>query len=127
MLKREANMDDNDIYDAVATSAYGLSMGAIWQHIAVECRVNPRTYAQRQTLFFTLLERLIAEGRIRLASQGDYLQGDPKYQVDQLRHAFPSEMSDDELDDVDEFGLWFFAKAPAGVVWITPEGQESWT
>ena len=75
MLKREVNMDDNDIYDAVATSAYGLSMGAIWQHIAVECRVNPRTYAQRQALFFTLLERLIAEGRIRLASQGDYLQG----------------------------------------------------
>ncbi|MDY4382898.1 DUF596 domain-containing protein [Pectobacterium brasiliense] len=127
MLKREANMDDNDIYDAVATSAYGLSMGAIWQHIAVECRVTPRTYAQRQALFFTLLERLIAEGRIRLASQGDYLQGDPKYQVDQLRHAFPSEMSDDELDDVDELGLWFFAKAPASVVWITPEGQESWT
>ncbi|WP_240346056.1 DUF596 domain-containing protein [Pectobacterium brasiliense] len=27
----------------------------------------------------------------------------------------------------DEFGLWFFAKAPAGVVWITPERQESWT
>ncbi|WP_240476132.1 DUF596 domain-containing protein [Pectobacterium brasiliense] len=26
----------------------------------------------------------------------------------------------------DEFGLWFFAKALAGVVWITPEGQESW-
>ncbi|WP_308415887.1 MULTISPECIES: DUF596 domain-containing protein [Pectobacterium] len=27
----------------------------------------------------------------------------------------------------DEFGLWFLAKAPAGVVWITPEGQEIWT
>jgi hypothetical protein len=127
MLKREASMDDNDIYDAVATSAYGLSMGAIWQHIAVECRGNPRTYAQRQVLFFTLLERLIAEGRIKLASQGDTLPGDPKNQVEQLRNAFPPEMSDDEFDDVDEYGLWFLAKAPAGVVWITPEGQESWT
>nr|WP_240346476.1 DUF596 domain-containing protein [Pectobacterium polaris] len=127
MLKREASMDDNDIYDAVATSAYGLSMGAIWQHIAVACRGNPRTYAQRQALFFTLLELLITEGRIRLASQGDYLQGDPKHQVDRLRNAFPPEMSDDEFDDVDEYGLWFLAKAPAGVVWITPEGQESWT
>ncbi|WP_240350397.1 DUF596 domain-containing protein [Pectobacterium brasiliense] len=27
----------------------------------------------------------------------------------------------------DEFGLWFFAKAPADVVWITHEGQEIWT
>ncbi|KHT24919.1 hypothetical protein RC98_19060 [Pectobacterium carotovorum subsp. carotovorum] len=120
-------MDDNDIYDAVATSAYGLSMGAIWQHIAVECRSNPRTYPQRQVLFFTLLERLIAEGRIKLASQGDTLPGDPKHQVDRLRNAFPPEISDDEFDDVDEFGLWFLAKSPAGVVWITPEGQEIWT
>ncbi|MCA6952816.1 DUF596 domain-containing protein [Pectobacterium polaris] len=126
ILKREASMDDNDIYDTIATSAYGLSMGAIWQHIAVECR-GTRTYAQRQALFFTLLEQLIAEDRIRLASQGDYLQGDTKHQVDRLRHAFPPEMSDDEFDDVDECGLWFLAKAPAGVVWITPEGQESWT
>ncbi|MEF9675934.1 MULTISPECIES: DUF596 domain-containing protein [Pectobacterium] len=23
--------------------------------------------------------------------------------------------------------MWFLAKAPAGVVWITPEGQEIWT
>nr|WP_235677717.1 DUF596 domain-containing protein [Pectobacterium carotovorum] len=105
-------MDDNDIYDAVATSAYGLSMGAIWQHIAVECRSNLRTYAQRQVLFFTLLERLIAEDRIKLASQGDYQPGDPKHQVDRLRNAFPPEISDDEFDDVDEFGLWFLAKAP---------------
>ncbi|UXK02668.1 DUF596 domain-containing protein [Pectobacterium aroidearum] len=27
----------------------------------------------------------------------------------------------------DEFGLWFLAKTPEGVVWITPEGQEIWT
>lgn len=72
-------MNDNDIFDAVTASAYGLSMG------------------------------------------------EPKYQVDQLRNAFPPDVSDDEFDDVDEFGLWFFAKSPAGVVWITPEGQEIWT
>ncbi|AIA69138.1 DUF596 domain-containing protein [Pectobacterium atrosepticum] len=120
-------MNDNDIFDAVTTSAYGLSMGAIWQHIAVECRENPRTYTQRQTLFFDLLEHLIVAGKIRLASKGEYLRGEPKYQIDQLREAFPSDVSDDEFDDVDEFGLWFFAKAPAGVVWITPEGQEIWT
>ncbi|GLW39866.1 hypothetical protein Pcaca04_38020 [Pectobacterium carotovorum subsp. carotovorum] len=120
-------MNDDDIFDAVTTSAYGLSMGAIWQHIAVECRSNPRTYTQRQALFFTLLERLISTGQIRLASKGDYLQGESKHQVDQLRNAFPPDVSTDECDDVDEFGLWFLAKAPAGVVWITPEGQEIWT
>ncbi|WP_431888095.1 DUF596 domain-containing protein [Pectobacterium colocasium] len=27
----------------------------------------------------------------------------------------------------DEFGLWFLVKTPAGVVWITPEGQDIWT
>ncbi|WP_409159717.1 DUF596 domain-containing protein [Pectobacterium sp. B2J-2] len=28
---------------------------------------------------------------------------------------------------INECGFWFLVKAPAGVVWITPEGQESWT
>ncbi|WCG85147.1 DUF596 domain-containing protein [Pectobacterium sp. A5351] len=26
-----------------------------------------------------------------------------------------------------ECGRWFLVKVPAGVVWITPEGQEIWT
>ncbi|UUE44949.1 DUF596 domain-containing protein [Pectobacterium aroidearum] len=43
-------------------------------------------------------------------------------------HALKSEpLTRAEEGTKDEFGLWFLAKTPAGVVWITPEGQEIWT
>lgn len=108
-------------------SARGLSLGALWQHLEVEYRTISDNSALRKMLFFGLLQQLLNTGQVRLASDGVFLTGTVEEQLQQIDDAWPQPDSDDELDDLDETGLWFLAKAPAGLVWITPEGQEVWT
>ncbi|MTD27494.1 DUF596 domain-containing protein [Erwinia sorbitola] len=120
-------MNRESIYNSVLASARGLSLGAVWQHIEVECRSIPDNSALRKELFFGLLQQLLTTGAARLACDGVYLSGTVEQQLEQLAAAWPQPGSDDELDDLDETGFWFLAKAPAGLVWITPEGQEIWT
>jgi len=115
------------IYQAVIASARGLSLGAVWQHLEVECRGIADNSALRKALFFELLQQLMTAGQVRLACNGVYLTGTVEEQLQCLKDAWPQADSDDELDDLDETGFWFLAKAPAGLVWITPEGQEVWT
>jgi len=115
------------IYQAVIASARGLSLGALWQHLEVECRNIPENRALRKVLLFGLLQQLLNAGQVRLASDGVFLTGTVEEQLQQLAEAWPQPDSDDELDDLDETGFWFQVKAPAGLVWITPEGQEVWT
>lgn len=43
--------DINEIYKSVAESSYGLSLGAIWQHISVECSELPDNYSFRKKYF----------------------------------------------------------------------------
>ncbi|MFS2225175.1 DUF596 domain-containing protein [Pantoea sp. B65] len=120
-------MNRESIYQAVITSASGLSLGAIWQHIQVECRNTPASLALRKEIFFGLLQRLLNTGMARLARDGTYLTGTVEQQLQLLTHCWPQPGSDDELDDLDETGVWFLANAPAGLVWVTPDGQEIWT
>jgi len=115
------------IYQAVIASARGLSLGALWQHLEVECRNIPENRALRKVLLFGLLQQLLNAGQVRLASDGVFLTGTVEEQLQQLAEAWPQPDSDDELDGLDETGFWFLVKAPAGLVWITPEGQEVWT
>lgn len=120
-------MNRECIYPAVIASARGLSLGAVWQHLEVECRSIAENNALRKALFFGLLQQLMKSGQVRLACDGAYLTGTVEEQLQRLNQAWPQPDSDDELDDLDETGCWFLAKAPAGLVWITPEGQEVWT
>lgn len=115
------------IYQAVIASTRGLSLGALWQHLEVECRVIPENSVLRKALFFGLLQQLLNTGQVRLASDGVFLTGTVKEQLQQLAEAWPQPDSDDELDDLDETGFWFLVKAPAGLVWTMPDGQEVWT
>nr|WP_230474243.1 DUF596 domain-containing protein [Dickeya zeae] len=48
-------------------------------------------------------------------------------QLGMLQTAWPQYPSDDEDDDLDDYGMWFLVKAPAGVVWLTSDGRELWT
>lgn len=120
-------MNPEAICCSVAHSAFGLSLGAVWQHIEVECRSIPDNMALRKRLFFHLLQQLLQEGRARLASNGHYLTGTVAEQLQCFTDAWPPSDSDDEWDNLDDAGFWFMAKAPAGLVWITSEGQEVWT
>jgi len=78
-------------------------------------------------MFFDFLARALAEKRIKLASKGVFLSGTITEQLDLFRTAWPQCPSDDKDDDLDEFGMWFLVKAPAGLVWLTPDGKEIWT
>lgn len=120
-MKREG------IYQAVIASARGLSLGALWQHLEVECRTILDNSALRKELFFGLLQQLLNAGQARLARDGVFLPGTLEEQLQQLAEAWPQPDSADELDDLDETGLWFLVKAPAGLVWTMPDGQEVWT
>lgn len=78
-------------------------------------------------MFFDFLARALAEKKIKLASKGVFLSGTIMEQLDLFRTAWPKYPSDDKDDDLDEFGMWFLVKAPAGLVWLTPDGKEVWT
>ncbi|WP_369804645.1 DUF596 domain-containing protein [Cupriavidus sp. YR651] len=53
-----------------------------------------------------------------------FLTGGIQDQLDLLRSSWPEEPNEDDLDG---FGLWLLTEAPAGVVWINPDGSEVWT
>ena len=112
---------------SVSDSSYGLSMGSVWQHISVECADVPENYYLRKQIFFTLLKKLLNEGEIKLAKDSVFLAGNTDQQLKELESFWPLYPSEDEDDDLDEFGMWFLVKAPAGIVWITSEGKSIWT
>lgn len=119
----------NEICSLVIKSSYGLSMGAIWQHISVECDELSDNYAFRTKVFFCILTRLLTEKKIKLAVNGVFLSGSVEQQVLIIQAAWPPYPceDEDEDDDLDEYGMWFLVKAPAGVVWLSSDGKELWT
>ena len=114
----------DQLYESVLQSAFGLSMGAIWQHMTVELSGSPVDYSRRIELFYTLMNRLMTEGNVRLAKDGLFLVGTIQDQLDVLKKAWPDKPDEDDLDG---FGLWFITEAPAGIVWIDVDGKEFWT
>ncbi|URQ59792.1 DUF596 domain-containing protein [Pantoea alhagi] len=116
-----------DICLSVMKTAYGLSLGALWQHVKVECAGIPNNYLLRKELFFFIVGRLLKEEKIKLAANGILLSGTVEQQIDLLQAAWPLYPSNDENDDLDEYGMWFLVKAPVGIVWLTPDGKELWT
>lgn len=112
------------IYKAVLRSAFGLSMGAIWQHMSIELLRAPFHCESRVDFFFSLMGRLMSEGNIRLAHNGNFLTGTIQDQLGFIKNSWPNKP---DRDDLDGFGLWFITEAPAGVVWIDSCGKEVWT
>lgn len=112
------------LYRNVLRSAFGLSMGAVWQHMTVELLELSCDNPDRVNIFFSLLERLMLAGDIKLACDGVFLVGSISDQLNVLRAAWPLEPGEDDLDG---FGFWFLEEAPAGLVWIDSDGDEFWT
>ncbi|CAK9885723.1 MAG: hypothetical protein XXXJIFNMEKO3_02130 [Candidatus Erwinia impunctatus] len=126
-VERKTIKDINSISSCVIETSYGLSIGAIWQHISVECAGLPDNYLLRKEVFFSLLTQLLNENKIKLATNGIFLSGTIAQQTKALQAAWPPYPCEDENNDLDEYGMWFLVKAPAGVVWLTPDGKELWT
>ncbi|WP_334043429.1 DUF596 domain-containing protein [Burkholderia ambifaria] len=116
-------MRKDELVESVRQSAFGLSMGAIWQHMTVELQ-RLGVSDERSDAFFSILKCLMSTGVLKLASNGAFLGGDIDEQINLLRDAWPENPGEDDLDG---FGMWFLAEAPAGVVWINVDGSEVWT
>lgn len=116
-------MKQDKVTESVRQSAFGLSMGAVWQHMTVELEKSGVSN-DRVTVFFSILKCLMSEGVVKLASNGVFLTGDIDEQLNRLKESWPENPSEDDLDG---FGMWFLAEAPAGIVWINVDGSEVWT
>ncbi|WP_218278094.1 DUF596 domain-containing protein [Pseudomonas sp. OV226] len=117
-------MNIDFLCSAVLRSSFGLSMGSIWQHLGVELSSLKISDEERAEIFLEILRRLMLGGNLKLALNGEYLSGSVNEQIEIIKLAWPI---CPEEDDLDGFGFWFLTTAPAGVVWLTPEGQEVWT
>ncbi|MEE9684278.1 DUF596 domain-containing protein [Lelliottia amnigena] len=117
----------NVLYSSVIKSSYGLSMGAMWQHVRIDCTAYSDDRLFRKKIFFDILTQVLKKKVIKLAKNGIFLTGTLSEQLALVHHSWPPYSSEDEDDDLDEFGLWFLVKAPAGIVWLTSDGQEIWT
>ena len=116
-------MRQDKVIESVRQSAFGLSMGAVWQHMTVELEKSGVSN-DRFTVFFSILKCLMSEGVVKLASNGVFLTGDIDEQLNRLKESWPENPSEDDLDG---FGMWFLAEAPAGIVWVNVDGSEVWT
>lgn len=117
-------MREEDLYFSLLESAFGLSMGALWQHMKVELSGSGYNCSEQSEVFFRLLENLINKGKIKLAYEGKGLLGGACEQVDILKDVWPNNPGEDDLDG---YGYWFLIEAPAGIVWFTADGREIWT
>lgn len=117
-------MNIDFLYSAILSSSFGLSIGSIWQHLSVEISHLKISDEERAEIFLELLRRLMLEGHLKLASDGNYLSGSIDEQISIIALAWPVHPEEDELDG---FGFWFLTTVPVGVVWFTSAGQEIWT
>ena len=116
----------NEEYLEYKNALEGHSMNAIWHVTPPECYGVELNFNQRKTFFFPLLQMLLDDGKIKLASHGRYLQGSSTEQISFFKKRFPKKQEEMEEDAFD--GLWFLTeKCPAGIVWIHENGYEDWT
>lgn len=110
-------------YKETADAAECQALSGLWNY-SIPDNVDPKnfTFEQRKGIFFYLLERLLNDGRIKLAKNGVFLTGSTNEQIDSFRKAFPK--NEDEMED----DLWFFdEKCPGGAVWVLHDGSFEWT
>jgi hypothetical protein len=117
-----AMLTENEYTETTAASELQ-ALDGLWAY-SIPDYVESRefTYAQRKRLFFWLLERLLKEGRIKLAKHGKFLEGTVEEQVELFRQVFPK--TEEEMED----GIWFFDEVcPGGAVWVLEDGSLEWT
>ncbi|AXI83708.1 DUF596 domain-containing protein [Xylella taiwanensis] len=79
-------------------------------------KVNNDSFEERKNDFLFLLEKLLDEGKLKLAKKGEFITGTTEELVDLFRKSFP--VSDEDVD-MEGAGLWFFMdECPAGAVWV---------
>ncbi|AWH87075.1 DUF596 domain-containing protein [Limnobaculum parvum] len=104
------------------------ALNGLWAYIApiilpsIHADSDEYPFLERKEIFFWFLEKLLQEGRVKLAKKGVFLKGTVAEQIERFRQAFPK--TEAEMDD----GLWFFDETcPGGAVWVLEDGSLEWT
>lgn len=116
----------NLIKQQILNNSKGLSLPSLFDEF--ECffgfiRDNPNIKEE----FLNFLIELIKDGELKLAdSKGNFLDGSPEEQIDLFRQVWPDEY-DPNIPEKDIDYLWWWTVAPAGAVWVYPDGSLEWT
>ena len=118
-------MKTNDkSYEEFIEYNFGVNIGAIWDYVCDE--YHTLSYEERIDEFSCILKKAMESGILRLANQGEFLEGAIKDQVEEFKKSFP----DKEINIFEFFfgmdldgNVW----APGGGVWICEDGDEVWT
>ncbi|EBR8158668.1 DUF596 domain-containing protein [Salmonella enterica subsp. enterica serovar Newport] len=110
-------------YKETAAASEMQALNGLWAYSIPDYVDNAAfSFDERKKLFFWLFERLLKEGRIKLAKHGKFLEGSVEEQVALFRQVFPH--TEAEMED----GLWFFDEScPGGAVWVLEDGSLEWT
>lgn len=77
-------------------------------------------------MFLDFLLNAIKENYIKLIRLGELLEGEPEEYIEQFRILWPDEY-DPEIPEKDINNLWWWTVAPAGIIWVYPDGTLEWT
>lgn len=109
-------------YKDLADAAEGQTLDAVLCYSVPDYCPVEFSFTDRREIFLWALNRLLKDGRIKLAKHGDFLEGSIEEQLERFRQAFPH--TEAEMED----GIWFFDEAcPGGAVWVLEDGSLQWT
>ncbi|MDC9589349.1 DUF596 domain-containing protein [Xenorhabdus sp. XENO-10] len=109
-------------YKEIWTAAETRPLTAVWSYSEPENSDSLITFDERKKIFFWILERLLREGRIKLAKHGNFLEGSVDEQIEFFRQAFPK--NEEGIED----SIWFFDEScPGEAVWVLEDGSLEWT
>lgn len=116
------------MYESRKEILEGLSFGNLWKNIHEDSVMGSivLSFDEEKEIFLWFVQRLLEDGRIKLASHDKYLQGSIEEQLKLLKERFPD--NQEEMDNGAFDGFWFLSdKCPCGIVWIHENGYEDWT
>ncbi|EAO2752619.1 DUF596 domain-containing protein [Salmonella enterica] len=113
----------DDEYKLFSEELEGCSIGTVWSAMRADnFDKKILSYEEKKDYFLELLQLLIEDGKIKLASHGKFLTGSTEEQINRFREALPQQEEGLYHD------LWFtFEECPGGIVWIYENGYEDWT
>ncbi|MDH2924999.1 hypothetical protein EV693_102228 [Nicoletella semolina] len=77
-------------------------------------------------MFLAFMKDLMITGELKLARNGNFLEGTIEEQIDLFRNAWPKEY-DENVPEKDIDYMWWWTLSPAGAVWFWEDGTIIWT
>lgn len=131
------NYNIERIYEEILEYSFQQHFNSIWFCIAWDIeKHNPdvnesESYPLRKELFFILLKKLLVNGNIKMVWNNQQPDNIVDITIEEslslLKKSWPPYPYEDELDGLDNFGLWFLVRSPLGIVWVDKDGKYWWT